>query len=308
MPLFRRRERYPESARALSQSDIDVMETNHDVDGLINALVYKKDDFLWSPTGEAPSEYKDHALVRQAAAKALGRVGGEKAVDGLVTALKDNDINVRLQVVRSLGEIGGEKAVDGLINVLKWKHWLARYPSSALTVVPELQDQHSRVRCLVTSALGKIADPRSVPALTDATQDPSVIVRESASEALKEMEKKLKSSSPLPISTGEGVSVADLGLKKEQTVATSTRSLSEKENEEFASKLAKLSCLSDIQYSTDKMAYEKTVAEFRMIGEHLCSNGGQERMKRIASRMSAFGGRSQDCEMYWTGICGWLEA
>jgi hypothetical protein len=306
LPLFKRRESKREIE--FSQSDVDEMETRHDADGLIKALVYKKDDFLWSPTGEAPSEYKDHALVRQAAAKALGRIGGEKAVDGLITALKDNDINVRMQVVQALGEIGGENAVDGLVNVLNWKHWLARYPSSALTVVPELQDQHSRVRSLVASALGKIGDPRSVPALTVATQDSSVIVRQSAAEALKEMEKKIESSSPPPISTKAGASADDLRLEKEQTGANSTMSTPEKEDEEFASKLAKLSRLSDIQYNTDKAAYEKTAAEFRMIGKQLCSNGGQERMKRIACRMSTFGGRPQDCEMYWAGICGWREA
>jgi hypothetical protein len=42
------------------------------------------------------------------------------------------------------------------------------------------------------------------------------------------------------------------------------------------------------------------------MGEQLCANGGNERMKRIAYRMQAFGGRSQDCEMYWVGLCGWM--
>jgi hypothetical protein len=102
-----------------------------------------------------------------------------------------------------------------------------------------------------------------------------------------------------------GVPVTSLRSEEEETVASRLQSTLDVEDEEIAKKLAQLSKLSDIQYATDRAAYEKTIAEFRKIGEQLCANGGDERMRRIALRAETFGGRKQDCEMYWAGICGW---
>ena len=57
--------------------------------------------------------------VRRRAAEALGRIGGEKAVKPLITALaKDKADVVRGSVAEALGMIGGEKAVETLITAL----------------------------------------------------------------------------------------------------------------------------------------------------------------------------------------------
>jgi hypothetical protein len=47
-------------------------------------------------------------------------------------------------------------------------------------------------------------------------------------------------------------------------------------------------------------------AEIRKIGEYLGSNGGNDRMVRIAYRVVALGGSSRQLEYDWQGICGWM--
>ncbi len=78
------------------------------------------------------------------------------------------------------------------------------------------------------------------------------------------------------------------------------------EDEVIAKRLVELDQLTDDQYSSDRAAYDRTVEEFRRLGEQLCDGGGDERMKRVAYRMRALGGRSRNCEVYWDGICGWM--
>ena len=57
--------------------------------------------------------------VRGNAAEALGMIGREKAIKPLVTALAtDEDGDVRWRAAEALGEIGGEKAVEPLVTVL----------------------------------------------------------------------------------------------------------------------------------------------------------------------------------------------
>jgi HEAT repeat protein len=57
--------------------------------------------------------------VRWEGAGALGKIGGETAVNALARALGDADGGVRAKAAEALGEIGGEKAVDTLILALR---------------------------------------------------------------------------------------------------------------------------------------------------------------------------------------------
>lgn len=118
--------------------------------------------------------------------------------------------------------------------------------------------------------------------------------------------KEKKSRSYRPSYQGGGMPVIDLRSTKEKNIESGAGLELQGEDEEIAQKLAKLSTLSTVQYSSDKAAYEKTVVEFRKIGEQLCANGGDARMKRIAYRVKALGGSIRLCEMYWDGICGWM--
>jgi len=78
------------------------------------------------------------------------------------------------------------------------------------------------------------------------------------------------------------------------------------EEERLARTLFALTEEMDSQYRADRQAYERTFEEVRKIGKQLCSNGGIERMRRVAYRVyyrDAAAGRV--VEMCWNGICGW---
>ena len=87
--------------------------------------------------------------------------------DQLVTALKDNDSEVRERAVFLIGRTSDEHAVPILTEFLK--------------------DKHSRVRARAAEALGSIGGVKSVRALIGALDDGNVFVREHAAGALGEL-------------------------------------------------------------------------------------------------------------------------
>ena len=102
--------------------------------------------------------------VRQATAKALGKLGDARAVEPLIAALRDNDHNVRAKAAEALGDIGDPRAVKPLIAALN--------------------DEHGFVQIMAVRGLGKIADPGAVEPLIDRLNDESWDVRREAVEAL----------------------------------------------------------------------------------------------------------------------------
>ena len=135
--------------------DIDALEKQRDVDGLIKAL--KNEDYL----------------IRKDAARSLKRVGDDTAVAALIDALKyeawEDDytvlISVRESAADALGIIGNYQAVNPLIQTL-------------------YEDPDEEVRWKAAAALGKIGDNSAVEALIDALHDKSWGVRKNASIAL----------------------------------------------------------------------------------------------------------------------------
>jgi HEAT repeat protein len=87
----------------------------------------------------------------------------ESAVDGLIVALKDPDVDVRCQAAWALGRTRKTRAVDPLIEAMA---------------------DAAAVRRQAVRALGEIGDPRAVPALTAALKDEDPRVRRYASKAL----------------------------------------------------------------------------------------------------------------------------
>lgn len=115
----------------------------------------------------------DDAVVRRAAADALGDFGGaaEPAIPALTEALRDPDPDTRWRAASALGDIG---------------------PSSAPAVpvlVETLRDEHAGVRRAAAGALGDIgpAAAQAVPALVELLEDQEDVVRESAASALGEI-------------------------------------------------------------------------------------------------------------------------
>lgn len=127
--------------------NVKKMKARRDMQGLIKALRYKKDD-----------------KTCKAAAEALVEIGAP-AVEMLIAALRDSDDDVRQSAAMALGEIGDARAVEPLIAALA--------------------DQHGHVRELSARALGKVGDPRAVEALIATLKDDRYeYVREASAEAL----------------------------------------------------------------------------------------------------------------------------
>ena len=80
--------------------NIDKLKQKKDVEGLINALEYRKD-----------SVKDEHVVVREQAAEALGKIGGKKAVEPLIKALQGKAWDVQYDAIEALGSIGDRRAI-----------------------------------------------------------------------------------------------------------------------------------------------------------------------------------------------------
>jgi HEAT repeat protein len=165
----------------LFKPDVEKLERNKDVDGLIKALGYTKD-----------------SQVGYDAAKALGKMG-ISAVDPLIAALRDSEWVVRRNAAKALGAIGDSKAVDPLVTALKDSHDSVRLeaaealgaigdPRASWPLMAALKDSNKYMRKTAILALGKIKDPRSVESLIAvALKNPDIDMRNWAGEALGKM-------------------------------------------------------------------------------------------------------------------------
>ncbi len=168
--------------------------------------------------------YHPESEMRQAAAQKLGQDGDPRAVEPLIVALKDNDLDegVHQSAVEALGKIG-EPAVEPLIATLKDRNFPSSYAIEALGQIGEpavepliaafmdedfpsayaalalgeigdlravepliaaLKDKDKARRTAVAEALGQIGDPRAIEPLIAVLVDEEGIVRGSAYSAL----------------------------------------------------------------------------------------------------------------------------
>jgi len=103
--------------------------------------------------------------VRCAAATALGRMGADAAVPGLVDALAVRDEDIQFSAISALGRIGGQRAAQALLTVLS--------------------SDSGDMRSYAAEALGNARYAGAVGPLVDVLQrDEDVFVRRSAAEAL----------------------------------------------------------------------------------------------------------------------------
>ncbi|MDO5835267.1 MAG: HEAT repeat domain-containing protein [Methanobacterium sp.] len=128
----------------------------------------------------------------------------KRDVEGLIRALKDQDYLTRKEAARALKKVGDERAVDALIESLRYKSWHSDYvvlsaarenSAEALgkigdfrAIKPLIQamenDPDEEVRLKATWALGEIGNPEAVDALIAALEDNSWSVRRNAANAL----------------------------------------------------------------------------------------------------------------------------
>ncbi|RLE38497.1 hypothetical protein DRJ17_03790 [Candidatus Woesearchaeota archaeon] len=122
---------------------------------------------------------------------------GEPAVEPLIKALKDENIEVRKRAATALGYIGSERAIEPLIEVaLKDENWgvrweaanALRYTGSERAVellIKALEDENWEIRESAATALGSIKSERAVePLIEVALKDENRYVREEAATAL----------------------------------------------------------------------------------------------------------------------------
>nr|WP_319374246.1 HEAT repeat domain-containing protein [uncultured Methanobacterium sp.] len=175
-----------------SDVNVEYLEEEQDVEGLIRAL--KDQDYLTRKEAARAlkkvgderavpaliealrykswhSDYIILSSVRENSAEALGKIGDTRAIPALIDSMKDDpDEEVRLKATWALGELGDQEAVDALITALEDKNW--------------------GVRRTAANALGMIGDDRAVPYLIKALEDNDWHVRKYAAVSLGKMQDK----------------------------------------------------------------------------------------------------------------------
>jgi hypothetical protein len=120
------------------------------------------------------------------------------AVPGLLDALDDEDVRVRIAAIKALGEIAAPSAVPALLHILnkdsdndlRWAATGALGKMGAAAVpglVEALKDDDWKVRRSAADALWGLREPSAAAALLEATFDKNDVVRQAASGALEAM-------------------------------------------------------------------------------------------------------------------------
>jgi HEAT repeat protein len=140
----------------LSKPDVEKMEENKDVEGLIKAL-----------------EHRDRR-VRGLAVLALGRIGDSRAAGPVIGLLKDDDYHVRWAAAWAVATLADIEAMDPLTQALG--------------------DENETVRVQAARGFGIMAtrgliigDSKAIEVLTSALRDKSPHVRKAVEEALEKV-------------------------------------------------------------------------------------------------------------------------
>ena len=187
--------------------NVEKMERNRDVAGLIEALNHKENEIqdkaqlalvrIGAPAVEPLIQtLKDeNRNIRWRAAEALGKIGDARAVEPLIQALMYGDSGVRKHIVRALGSIRDAKVIEPLALVLRDKssevRWEAAETLDELGWKPQndVEKAHYLIAKVSWGELVILGEP-SIEPLNQALKDDDKHVREAAEEALK----KIKSS------------------------------------------------------------------------------------------------------------------
>ena len=171
-------------------------------------------------------------LVRTGAAEALKAIPDGAALRPLIRALKEPDAGVRRAATEALGRIGDRAAVRPLTKVL-FHHdvrtrrkavealSLLKDPASGPALVKTFNDYDRHVRGKATQALINFGDQRVVPMLIRRLHSWRPWVREHAAQvlgglkppqAIRPLEKALKSERDLPAHNRMVMALRDLGV------------------------------------------------------------------------------------------------
>ncbi len=165
-------------ARAKAVRALGTIGNPRAMDALFLAL-QDKDAFVWYEAATALTFYGAMALsplltllheetsTWAAATCALGKIGDPRAVEPLLTVLRNGDQRTRVSAIEALGEIRDQRAIEALL--------------------PLLQDEDPRVRRITVEALGNIGDPHLIEPLRSLLQDPIFSTRQRCAHILAKL-------------------------------------------------------------------------------------------------------------------------
>lgn len=181
-------------------TDLKKLLSNGDVEIRISAARIAGDIVAAELTNDLIKALDDEYYnVREKAAYALGKIGGDKALQALLKPHEDRF--VQAAAARSLGEISDVKAVPRLSNLLIDDYYqIRREAATALGKIGDkttislltklLSDEDYEVRIAVAKALGMLGSKDALPALEKALDDYDWEVRETAAAAIENIRKK----------------------------------------------------------------------------------------------------------------------
>ncbi len=132
--------------------------------------------------------------VRDAAIKVLNKFG-DVIIPPLVSALHDDDNNIREEGVRALGEVRDPRVIDPLIIALKDRNYHVRHEAvrtlgrlkaqrAVNSLIESLWDEEQEVRIVAIEALENIGDSRAVEALVTILNEDDDVLRRVAARTL----------------------------------------------------------------------------------------------------------------------------
>jgi HEAT repeat protein len=189
--------------------NVEELKAKGDVQGLTKALSYKNDAAIRQAAAKALGKigsaqaiepliavFKSRDVLRKDAAEALVKIGAP-AVESLIATLRDEDelVLVREDAARVLGKIGDVRAVEPLIAVLKEDDKFVRQAASRTLqeigmpavepLIAALEGREWQVQEGAAKALGKIGDARVVgPLIAVLEKVPAPFVRKAVAQAL----------------------------------------------------------------------------------------------------------------------------
>ena len=219
--------------------EIRRLEDSNDVEGLISVLKHSqnekhiwwairalgrlKDDKAVEPLIDKATKGNYGIAVRQAAVRALGDVGGDRATEILIFVML-RDEHLRAHAAEALGKIGDAKAVKPLIFVLEGE--------------PKCGEEHLQVREIVVGALGKIATEEAIASLigvldTGLGEQVSLILKQIGEPAVDLLISALDSKSQTMSLAGREKVVTILGEIGDKKAVEPLIKLASKHTEDF---------------------------------------------------------------------------
>jgi cyclophilin family peptidyl-prolyl cis-trans isomerase/HEAT repeat protein len=144
----------------------------------------------------------ENSETRAAAARALGRIGAAETVTDLLSALDDEDENVRLETIFALGQIGAAAARERIAQIAATGSSLAEREEATLAlgklegegrvdaIIPLLADSAAAIRAAAALALARAADSTAGSHLEPLLRDPQPEVRADAAWAAGRLKAK----------------------------------------------------------------------------------------------------------------------